>query len=101
MGCVETKELEETISKIYLNTKFKFFSRRSGQQDKEIRLILDLKKACSCTLFTKTNDLKPFGKNLRANQSKSYLKVDKSFLVVEDSWISSMCKNSFSEKVSS
>ena len=102
MGCVETKDLKEfeaTINNFYSNTREKFFGRKKKQQEKELKLILDLKVPSSYTLFTKPNDLRPLGKDQMLNKSRSLLKVDKSFLYVEDSWLSSICKNSFSDKI--
>jgi hypothetical protein len=104
MGCVETKdfkEFEATINNLYSNTRKKFFGNKKKPQEKELKLIIDLKVPSSYTLFTKTNDLKPFGKDRKTNKSKSYLKVDKSLLFVEDSWISSICKDSSNYKISS
>ena len=102
MGCVETKDLKEfeaTINNLYSNTREKFFSQKKKQQKKELKLILDLKVQSSYTLFTRPNDIRPFGKDQKINKSKLHIKNDKNFLYVEDSWLSSACKNSFSDKI--
>ncbi len=102
MGCVETKdfkEFEATINSFYVKTTQKLFGRKIEREPKDVRLILDVKKSACFILFTKRNDLKPFVRENETNLSKSPLKGGKSFRFGEDSWISSLCKKSFSDKI--